>query len=258
MRATHYAEYPKPFLGARPMKLRCLIVDDEPPALDVLELYIESVEGLAVAARCENALQAFQVLQQQPIDLMFLDITMPKLIGTDFLRTLRNPPPVIITTAYREYALDGYELDVVDYLLKPVPFDRFLRAVGKVLKPVDGSTAPVLPEKETSRYSEAGFLFFRAERKLVKVLTSDILYVESLKDYVRIITTTGKPLVVKQTISALEAILPADQFVRVHRSFVVAAAHVTTYTPRHVEVAGQELPIGRLFQKEVERVLRVC
>lgn len=240
------------------MELRCLLVDDEPPALDVLELYIDLVEGLEIAARCENALQAFQVLQHQSIDLMFLDITMPKLLGTDFLRTLRNPPPVIITTAYREYALDGYELDVVDYLLKPIPFDRFMRAVGKVMKPVDGSTVPLIPKKETPRHSEAGFLFFRVDRKLVKVLTSDILYVESLKDYVRIITTAGKPLVVKQTISALEAMLPTDQFVRVHRSFIASAAHVTTYTPRHVEVAGQELPIGRLYQKEVERVLRVC
>ena len=240
------------------MKLRCLLVDDEPPALDVLELYIESVEGLTVADRCENALQAFQVLQQQPIDLMFLDITMPKLIGTDFLRTLRNPPPVIITTAYREYALDGYELDVVDYLLKPIPFDRFLRAVGKVLKTTDSQVTASLPEREPSRYSEAGFLFFRADRKLVKVLTSDIQYVESLKDYVRIVMKTGKTLIVKQTISALEAMLPADQFVRVHRSFIAAAAHISTYTPRHVEIAGQEVPIGRLYQREVERVLGVC
>ncbi|GAB2576667.1 LytR/AlgR family response regulator transcription factor [Spirosoma areae] len=239
------------------MKLRCLLVDDEPPALDVLELYIESVEGLSVAARCENALQAFQVLQQQPIDLLFLDITMPKLIGTDFLRTMRNPPPVIITTAYREYALDGYELDVIDYLLKPISFDRFLRAVGKVLKTADGPLLASLPEKETPQQAESGFLFFRSDRKLVKVLTCDILYVESLKDYVRIITATGKPLVVKQTISALEAMLPADQFVRVHRSFIAASAHVSTYTPRHVEVAGQELPIGRLYQKEVERILQV-
>ena len=252
-----YAEPQNSSPGVRAMKLRCLLVDDEPPALDVLELYIESVEGLAVAARCENALQAFQVLQQQPIDLLFLDITMPKLLGTDFLRTLRNPPPVIITTAHREYALDGYELDVVDYLLKPIPFDRFLRAVGKVLKSSD-STLPVpMPEKEPFRHSEAGFLFFRADRKLVKVQTSDILYVESLKDYVRIVTSVGKPLVVKQTISALEAMLPADQFVRVHRSFIAAAAHIATYTPRHVEVAGQELPIGRLYQKDVEHLLGV-
>ena len=188
---------------------------------------------------------------------MFLDITMPKLIETDFLRTLRNPPPVILTTTYREYALDGYELDVVDYLLKPIPFDRFLRAVGKVLKTLNSTLSVPLPEKEPSRPSEAGYLFFRADRKLVKVQTSDILYVESLKDYVRIVTTTTKPLLVKQSISALETMLFSDQFVRVHRSFIAAVAHITTYTPRHVEVAGQELPISRLYQKEVERVLRI-
>lgn len=239
------------------MPLRCLLVDDEPPALDVLEIYIESVPGLEVAARCENALEAFQALQQQPIDLMFLDINMPKLLGTDFLRTLRNPPPVIFTTAHRDYAVDGFELDVVDYLLKPIPFDRFLRAVGKVMKPTELSVADPIPDKEPGRVNEENFLFFRVDRKLVKVMTSDILYIESLKDYVRIITSTAKPLVVKQTIGALEAMLPAHQFVRVHRSFIAAAARVTTYTPRHVEVAGQEIPIGRLYQKEVERVLRV-
>lgn len=239
------------------MNLRCLIVDDEPPALDVLEFYIESVEGLTIAARCENAVKAFQTLQQQPIDLMFLDITMPTLLGTDFLRTLRNPPPVIITTAHREYALDGFELDVVDYLLKPIPFDRFLRAVGKVLKITQSSLPVPIPDHEPARHREAGFLFFRADRKLVKVLTSDILYIESLKDYIKIITTSSKPLVVKQTISAVEAMLPTDQFVRVHRSFIAATSRVTTYTPRHVEVAGHELPIGRLYQKEVERVLHV-
>ncbi|MBD2701770.1 response regulator transcription factor [Spirosoma sp. BT702] len=239
------------------MKLRCLIVDDEPPALDLLEHYIESMDRLTVAARCENALQAFQVLQQQPIDLMFLDVTMPRLLGTDFLRTLRNPPPVIITTAYREYALDGYELDVVDYLLKPIPFDRFLRAVAKVLKATAGTALPQPAEKQSVRSTEGGFLFFRAERKLVKILINDILYIESLKDYVRIVTTTSKPLLVKQSISTLETMLPDDQFVRIHRSFIVAVAQVGTYTPRHVEVGQQELPIGRLYQKEVERVLRL-
>ena len=239
------------------MNLQCLIVDDEPPALDVLELYIDAVDGLELAARCENALQAFKVLQQQHIDLLFLDITMPKLLGTDFLRTLTNPPPVIITTAYREYALDGYELDVVDYLLKPIPLDRFLRAVGKVLKKKETPGTPSTPEKEPTRPTDDAFLFFRSDRKLVKVLTKDILYVESLKDYVRIALATGKPLIVKQPISTLEAMLPADQFVRLHRSFIVAATRITSYTPRHVEIAGLELPIGRLYQKEVERTLGV-
>ncbi len=241
------------------MKLRCLLVDDEPPALDVLERYVQSVEGLELTARCENALQAFQVLQEKTVDLMFLDITMPKLLGTDFLRTLRNPPPVIFTTAHREYALDGFELDVVDYLLKPIPFDRFLRAVGKVMKPGDAAAPPSQPPADTDadHAANGGFLYFRADRKLVKVLTNDIQYVESLKDYVKIVLLSGKPLVVKQPISAVEAMLPADQFMRVHRSFIAAMAYVKTYTPRHVEVAGQELPIGRLYQKDVERALRV-
>ncbi|GAB3337910.1 LytTR family DNA-binding domain-containing protein [Larkinella ripae] len=239
------------------MKLRCLIVDDEPPALDVLERYIESVESLEVVARCENALQAFEVLQRQPIDLMFLDVTMPQILGTDFLRTLRQPPAVIITTAFREYALDGYELDVVDYLLKPIPFNRFLRAIGKVQKTVEGPTAAGAAKKNAVQIPEAGFLFFRVDRKLMKVQTRDILYIESLKDFVRITTSFGKPLLVKQMISTLEAMLPADQFVRIHRSYIVSAAHITTYTPRHLEVAGQELPIGRLYQKEVERLLGI-
>jgi DNA-binding LytR/AlgR family response regulator len=239
------------------MPLRCLLVDDEPPALDVLELYIELIDGLTVVARCENALDAFGVLQQQPIDLMFLDITMPKLLGTDFLRSLRNPPIVIITTAYREYALDGFELNVADYLLKPIPFERFLRAVSKVMKTGEEATQPRLIEKETALPANAGSLFFRADRKLIKVQTEEILYVESLKDYVRIISRTAKPLLVKQTISTLEAMLPANQFVRVHRSFIVAVSGITSYTPRHVEIGGQEIPHGRLYQKDVERILGV-
>ncbi|QMW00988.1 LytR/AlgR family response regulator transcription factor [Spirosoma foliorum] len=243
------------------MSLRCLLVDDEPPALDVLEMYIESIDGLTVVARCENALEAFRVLQQQPIDLMFLDITMPKMLGTDFLRSLRNPPTVIITTAYREYALDGFDLDVADYLLKPIPFDRFLRAVSKVMKTNEEVAEHRLieqePVKETIRPVGVDSLFFRADRKLIKVQPDEILYVESLKDYVRIITRTAKPLLVKQTISSLEAQLPANQFVRIHRSFIVAVSAITSYTPRHVEIDGQELPIGKLYQKDVERTLGV-
>ncbi len=231
----------------------------------MLNLYIQAVDGLTVAARCENALQAFQVLQQQPIDLMFLDITMPQLLGTDFLRTLRNPPPVIITTAHRDYALDGYELDVLDYLLKPIPFERFLRAVGKALKLADKTAlsipAPITGLASSEPMPGAGhdsFLYFRVERKLVKVLIHEILYIESLKDYLKIALTSGKPLIVKHTISALEAMLPTGQFMRTHRSFIVATDKVMTYTPRQIEVSGREIPIGRLYQQAVERALRVA
>jgi DNA-binding LytR/AlgR family response regulator len=239
------------------MKLQCLIVDDEPPALDVLESYINAVETVELAGRCENAIQAFQVLQQKKVDLIFLDIKMPQLLGTDFVRSLRNPPPIIFTTAYRDYALEGYELDIVDYLLKPIPLDRFLRAVGKVIYPSISPTAqatvssvPYLPNKDA-------FLYFRTDRKSVKVFVREILYVESLKDYVRIVTVVGHPLVVKQSISSLLDLLPPDQFVRIHRSYIVAIDHVKSYTSQHIEIAGQELPVGGLYQKDVPRALLI-
>lgn len=247
------------------MILRCLLVDDEPPALEVIESYIDMVDGLEVVGKCHNAVQAFSRLQETSVDLMFLDIKMPKLLGTDFLRSLRQPPKVIFTTAYRDYALDGYELDVVDYLLKPISFERFLRAVSKVMKsePLptgSGSTTPLtVPpvEKATAQAVANTFLYFRSDRKMVKVFTRDILYVESLKDYVKIVTANAKPLLVKQSISSLEAMLPESNFVRIHRSFIVAVDKITAYTPTHVDIAGQELPVGRLHQKEVNRVLKV-
>lgn len=238
------------------MKLRCLLIDDEPPALEVLQSYIEMVDGLEIAGKCYNAVQAFGVLQEKPVDLLFLDIKMPRLLGTDFLRSLRQPPKVIFTTAYPDYALEGYELDAVDYLLKPIPFERFLKAVAKVMR----TDAPVLAAAEVRPAAQepTTFLYFRADRKMVKVFTRDILYVESLKDYVKIVLTTGRPLVVKQTISSVEEMLPETAFLRIHRSFVVAIDKITAYTPTHIDVAGQELPVGRLYQKEVGRVLKMA
>ena len=235
------------------MKLRCLLVDDEPPALEILESYIDSIDGLEIVAKCENAIQAFQVLQEKQVDLMFLDIKMPKLLGTDFLRSLRNPPKVIFTTAYREYALDGFELDVVDYLLKPIPIERFLKAIAKVSK-FDNKT--LVSEEEKFQPNKEAFLYFRADRKMVKVLTNDILYIESLKDYIKIITTNAKPLLVKQSISSLEEMLPDSNFVRIHRSFIIAIDKVKAFSPTHIEILDKELPIGRLYQKDVERILR--
>jgi len=173
------------------MKLKCLLVDDEPEALEVLASYIEMTDHLELIAKCENAMQALQVLHQQKPDLMFLDIKMPKLLGTDFLRSLQNPPPVIFTTAYREYALDGFELNVVDYLLKPISFDRFLKAVNKVSKTEITNNTPVQTIPATG---EKTFLYFRHDRKMVKVMTNDILYIESVKDYIKIVTRSTKPL----------------------------------------------------------------
>ncbi|GAB3929017.1 LytR/AlgR family response regulator transcription factor [Larkinella terrae] len=246
------------------MNLRCLLIDDEPHAVEIIESYIEMVDGLEIVGKCHNAVQAFSLLQSMPVDLLFLDIKMPKLTGTDFLRSLRNPPKVIFTTAYREYALDGFDLDVVDYLLKPIPFERFLRAVSKVmhlepqavsLQLTEPDQSPV--EKELVSPERGSFLYFRADRKMVKVYTKDILYVESLKDYIKIITTTAKPLVVKQAISSVESMLPNRDFLRIHRSYIVAIDKISAWSPSHIEIAGQELPIGRLHQKEVGRALKM-
>jgi len=234
------------------MKLQCLLVDDEPPALEILESYVREVAHLELVATCDNALQAFGILQQQPIDLMFLDIKMPKMLGTDFLRSLRHPPQVIFTTAYREYAYEGFELDAVDYLLKPVSLERFLKAVAKASK-TDAALVP--PTEPTHALNPDAFLYFRIDRKMVKVVLRDILYVEGLKDYVKIHTVVGQPLVVKQTISGIEEKLSESNFLRIHRSFIVALDKIKTYSARHIEVAQQELPIGRLFRQRVDEVL---
>ena len=234
------------------MKTRCLLVDDEPPALEVLETYVREVTHLELVGSCGNALEAFGLLQAQPVDLMFLDIKMPKLLGTDFLRSLRHPPQVIFTTAYREYAYEGFELDAVDYLLKPVSLERFLKAVAKVSHAGDSGAAA--PEPAPVANPDA-FLYFRIDRKMVKVILRDILYVEGLKDYVKIHRATGPPLVVKQTVSSMEEKLSESNFLRIHRSFIVALDKIRTYSARHIEVANEELPIGRLFRPRVEEVL---
>jgi DNA-binding LytR/AlgR family response regulator len=236
------------------MKIRCLIIDDEPPALAVLRSHIAAVPMLEIVGQCHNAIAAFEVLQSHPVDLMFLDIKMPQLLGTDFVKSLRHPPKVILTTAYREYALEGYDLDVVDYLLKPISLDRFLRAVQKLARLEPAALPPIAPRENTSKVSDR-FLYFRVDRKMVKVMVADILFIESLKDYVRIVTVT-KQLIVKQTITSLEEMLPEDYFLRIHRSFIVALNKIDSYSPTHVEVAGKELPIGRHYKAEAERILR--
>ena len=221
------------------MKTRCLLVDDEPPALEVLETYVREVTHLELVGSCGNALEAFGLLQAQPVDLMFL-------------RSLRHPPQVIFTTAYREYAYEGFELDAVDYLLKPVSLERFLKAVAKVSHAGYSGTAAPEPAPVTN---PDAFLYFRIDRKMVKVILRDILYVEGLKDYVKIHRAAGPPLVVKQTVSSMEEKLSESNFLRIHRSFIVALDKIRTYSARHIEVANEELPIGRLFRPRVEEVL---
>lgn len=230
--------------------IRCLIIDDEPPAREILRRYIEQVPTLQLAGECGNAIEAFGVLQQHSVDLMFLDVRMPQLNGNDFLKTLKHPPKVIFTTAFPEYALEGYELDVIDYLLKPVPFDRFLKAVNKIFQFSDVKFESQLVTEMNSE----SFVYFRADRKMVKVMLRDILHIESMKDYVKIITSTGT-IITKQSISAVEAMLPDNEFIRVHRSYIVSLRHINTFTTELIEVEKMEIPIGKLYRQGVMKTL---
>ena len=231
--------------------IRCLVVDDEPPAREIIRRYIEQVPTLELAGECGNALQAFTLLQQQKVDLIFLDIRMPQLNGNDFLKTLKNPPRVIFTTAFSDYAVESYDLDAVDYLLKPIPFDRFLRAVNKAFEVTTNRVPEPAPAEERSSES---FVYFRSDRKMVKVMLSDILYIESMKDYVKVYTTNGM-LITKQSISSVQEMLPERLFVRTHRSFIVATRHIKSFTSELIEIRNTEVPIGKLFRNEVLKVL---
>lgn len=236
------------------MNIRCMIVDDEPLALDVLENYINKIDHLELVARVENAIEAFNWLNRESVDLLFLDIQMPKLTGIELLQNMTRPPRVIFTTAYRDYALTGYELDAVDYLLKPISFDRFLRAVNKVYQlaaPPHSLSSP--PEQADPAYEES-FIYLKADKKMVKVLLRDILYIESLKDYVRV-RTTGKSVTAYQRISYLEEKLPEGRFMRIHRSYIVSLAKVEAYSNHSIELGEKELPIGRNYRSEVLKAL---
>src|SRR6188474_1593645 len=169
-------------------KISCLAVDDEPPALDVLRKYISSVQSLELVGTCSDAVEALNSIRQRSVDLIFLDIQMPQILGTDFLRTLKNPPKVIFTTAYRKYAIEGFELDAVDYLLKPISFDRFLKAVSKVMQ-TPLSETKTEEETQNKKTESNGYISFRSDRKMIKVALNDILYIESIKDYIKVVTT---------------------------------------------------------------------
>jgi len=237
-------------------KIRCLVIDDEPPAREILKQHIAGVEALELAGTCSNAVEAVCFLKEHPVDLLLLDIQMPQLLGTNFIRTLKNPPKVIFTTAYRKYAVEGFELDAVDYLLKPISFERFLKAVNKVLQ-LNISSAQAMPgsaTKEKQNGQSNSFLYFRAERKMVKVFFRDILYVEGLKDYIRIVTD-NKAIVTKYVLSTLEEMLPASEFLRIHKSYIVAVYKIDSYNADTIHIAKHELPIGRLYKFDVNRAL---
>ena len=227
-------------------KIICLAVDDEPPALTILQQYIAAVPGLELAGTCYNAVEAMSFIQQHHIDLLFLDIQMPQLLGTHFIRTLNNPPKVIFTTAYRKFALEGFELNAVDYLLKPISFEQFIKAVNKVMD-TRLSASPDATQAEQKKDTSDPHLYFRSDRKMIKVSLEEILYIESLKDYIKVVTPT-KAIITKHSISSLEETLPKDRFVRIHRSFIVSLNKIESFNSEMIEIGKKEFPISRMYK----------
>ena len=235
------------------MKLRCLLIDDEPPALKVLASYVSSINGLEIAGQCRNAFEALNVLHQKTVDLIFLDIKMPRLLGTEFLRNLAHPPKVIFVTAYREYAVDGFELDAVDYLVKPVSFERFFKAITKLNRLMGREISPLITNDTPN---PGAFVYLKIDKDRKKVFVNDIVYIESWKDYIKIFLTDGKNLLARHSIGAMEHLLSEHKFVRVHRSFIVSLDRISGYNGLSVQLRELEIPIGRLYKQSVMEKLQ--
>lgn len=230
-------------------RYNCMIVEDEPLAAEVLGDYIRQVPFLDLKSVCSDAIYAMEVLQSERIDLIFLDIHLPKLKGLDFIKALKNPPGIIITSAYQEYALEGYVFNVIDYLLKPIEFSRFLMAVNKVKLQGGADAGPVV-----SLPAERAHLFFNVGKKKVKIYLDEILYIESLKEYIRI-TTKSKNILTKFQIGQFEELLAKNNILRVHRSFIVARDKIEAFTATDVEINGKQIPIGRSYKELVMSIL---
>lgn len=229
------------------IQVKCIIVDDEPMARDVVRRYIEKLPNLKLVGEFGNAIDATVFLQEQPVDMIFLDIRMPQLNGTDFVRSLRKVPKIIFTTAHKEYAHEGFELDVTDYLLKPIRFDRFLRAVNKAFPQKLQPDEPVAISVHGENKAATSFIYLRVDRKMIKVFLDDLLYIESDKDYVKLFTEKGF-IITRQTITSVEAMLSESQFLRIHRSYIVSLGKIKSFTHETVEIGNKELPIGKLYR----------
>jgi DNA-binding LytR/AlgR family response regulator len=221
------------------MKINCLIVDDEPLAQDILESYVKKTPQLGLAARCNNAIEALEMMKLNKVDLIFLDIQMPEITGIDFLKSLKDPPMVIFTTAFQNYAVEGFELNAIDYLLKPFSFERFAKAVKKA------EELSSLKHEKIQR--EDDYIFIKSDQRLLKVNYNDILFVEALADYVKI-HTDDKRYITLQTMKNMEEKLPEKFFKRVHRSYIVSLEKIKTIVGSNVEINGQQIPIGKNYK----------
>lgn len=229
-------------------EIRCIIIEDEPLAVKVLTDYIAEVAFLDLKGTFRDAILATDFLRSNPVDLIFLDIHLPRLKGLDFLRTLRDPPAIIITTAYHQYAVEGFNLSVTDYLLKPFGFDRFLIAINKVKTAASGNRMKA--EEESKR-----FLLLNVQKKKVRVFFEDIVYIESQREYVKVVTTRSE-YISKMSTHEIEALLPSKHFRRVHRSFIISLDKIESYTSEIIEVNGVSIPIGRGYKDVLEDMVQ--
>ena len=232
------------------MKIKCLIVDDEPLAIKILEKYVNDLDSLELVASCRSATKAMTHLEAKEVDVIFLDIQMPQLTGIAFAKSLQKPPKIIFTTAYRDFAVESYEVNAVDYLVKPISFERFFQAIQKLKTSLSEGTSPV----QTSPGIAEETLLIKAEKKQFVIKLSDILYIESIKDYV-IVHTPQQDLISYQSLTQVEASLPAARFLRIHRSFIINLHHVKAFNTSNVLIADTEIHIGRTYKDEVHQKL---
>ncbi len=229
------------------MKINCLIVDDEPVAREILELYIAKISQINLIKSCQNAMEAFDVLNSYKIDLILLDINMPEISGLQLAKAITKNSKIIFTTAYREYALDGFDLQAVDYLLKPISFDRFLKAVNKYFE-INRHIKSEKKEKEIEIAND--FIFVRSNRKMVKLNFDSILYIESLSDYIKIFTK-NKVLISRETMTNIASKLPEESFLRIHRSYLVSVNKIDKYTNEYIEINHKAIPLSRTYKETV-------
>lgn len=230
----------------------CLIVDDEPIARRIVKKHLALFDQFVVEAECNNALEAIPMLTKKKIDLMFCDIKMPQITGVDFIRSLAHPPDVIFITAYRDYAVDAFELNVIDYLVKPVSFERFAKSINRFLE--IRYSADEKKIKTSSEKPETDYIFLKADKKHYKIELKDFLWAESMGDYILVYTSSGK-ITVKERISTLAKLLPDDRFIRIHRGFVVSIPKIEAIGPGFIEIGKRKLPIGRLYKKAVKHLM---
>jgi DNA-binding LytR/AlgR family response regulator len=229
------------------MKTRCLIVDDEPLAKELIRGHIRKLENFEIVAECDNAMKAMDVLRNHSVDLMFLDIKMPQMTGIDFLKTLKRPPKVIITTAFSQYALDGFELDVVDYLMKPVTFERFFKSVNKYFQ--SGNSGNIELEGGAGPAEDA-FIYVKENKKVIKIYLHEIEFIEGLNEYIRI-HTDNRRVVVKSSLQSIENKLPEEHFIRIHKSYIISIPRIRAFDATTIELENSKLRIGRNYKNQV-------